>query len=80
MQLIPNFALLVYSIHMYHIPRNFTILSFIGLFIVYLVGLIVPDIMEVDAAQYASISMQMAETNSFLEVYHLAGNYLDKPP
>ncbi|MFT5878609.1 MAG: 4-amino-4-deoxy-L-arabinose transferase-like glycosyltransferase, partial [Salibacteraceae bacterium] len=42
--------------------------------------LIVPDIMEVDAAQYASISMQMAETNSFLEVYHLAGNYLDKPP
>lgn len=65
---------------MYHIPRNFTIYSFIGLFIVYLIGLIVPDIMEVDAAQYASISMQMAETNSFLEVYHLASNYLDKPP
>ena len=65
---------------MYHIPRNFTIISFIGLFIVYLIGIIVPDLMEVDAAQYASISMQMAKTNSFLEVYHLSHNYLDKPP
>lgn len=65
---------------MYYIPRNFTIISFIGLFIVYLIGIIVPDIMEVDAAQYASISMEMAKTNSFLKVYHLQGNYLDKPP
>ena len=65
---------------MYHIPRNFTIISFIGLFVLYLIGLFLPDIMEVDAAQYASISMQMAKTNNFLEVYHLQGNYLDKPP
>ncbi|MGB1003609.1 MAG: ArnT family glycosyltransferase [Salibacteraceae bacterium] len=65
---------------MYQIPRNFTIFSFLGLFIVYLIGLIVPDIMEVDAAQYASISMEMAETNSFLEILHYGNNYLDKPP
>ncbi len=65
---------------MYFIPRNFTIISFIGLFIVYLIGIMVPDIMEVDAAQYASISMEMAKTNSFLKVYHLQGHYLDKPP
>ena len=65
---------------MYYIPRNFTIISFIGLFIVYLIGIIVPDIMEVDAAQYASMSMEMAKTNSFLKVYHLGHNYLDKPP
>lgn len=65
---------------MYYIPRNFTILSFIGLFIVYLIGIIVPDLMEVDASQYASISMEMAKTDRFLEVFHLERNYLDKPP
>jgi 4-amino-4-deoxy-L-arabinose transferase-like glycosyltransferase len=39
-----------------------------------------PDVMEVDAAQYASISLQMMQTGSYLEVLHLGGNYLDKPP
>jgi 4-amino-4-deoxy-L-arabinose transferase-like glycosyltransferase len=65
---------------MYNIPRAFSIASFIGLLVVYLVGLLVPDLMEVDASQYASISMEMASTNSFLEVFHLENNYLDKPP
>lgn len=65
---------------MYFIPRNFSKIAFAALFVVYLIGLIAPDIMEVDAAQYASISMEMALTNSFLEVYHLGANYLDKPP
>jgi 4-amino-4-deoxy-L-arabinose transferase-like glycosyltransferase len=36
--------------------------------------------MEVDAAQYASISLEMAKSGSYLKVYHLSGNYLDKPP
>ena len=65
---------------MYSIPRNFTIISFIGIFVVYLIGIIVPDIMEVDAAQYAAMSMEMAQTGSFLELHHLGNNYLDKPP
>jgi 4-amino-4-deoxy-L-arabinose transferase-like glycosyltransferase len=65
---------------MYFIPRSFTKIAFAALFVVYIIGLIAPDIMEVDAAQYASISMEMAMTNSFLEVFHLGGNYLDKPP
>ncbi len=78
--IISQFCIHSILMYMYYIPRNFTILSFIGLFIVYLIGIIVPDLMEVDAAQYASISMEMAKTNSFLEVFHLQNNYLDKPP
>lgn len=45
----------------------------------YLPGLFV-DVMDVDAAQYASISREMADQGSFLEVMHRGENYLDKPP
>jgi 4-amino-4-deoxy-L-arabinose transferase-like glycosyltransferase len=38
------------------------------------------DVMEIDAAQYASISREMADNSSFLEVYHRGEDYLDKPP
>ncbi len=38
------------------------------------------DVMEIDAAQYASISLEMLQTNSFLEVYDQGQDYLDKPP
>lgn len=38
------------------------------------------DIMQVDAMQYASISLQMADTNSYLEVKEFQNDYLDKPP
>ncbi len=65
---------------MYKIPSGFTLITFLGLFIVYLIGLIVPDIMEVDAAQYAAMSMEMAKTGSYLQIHHLGINYLDKPP
>jgi 4-amino-4-deoxy-L-arabinose transferase-like glycosyltransferase len=36
--------------------------------------------MEVDAAQYAAISFEMSQTNSFLEVKEFGLDYLDKPP
>lgn len=36
--------------------------------------------MDVDAAQYASIAMEMQKTDSYLEVYHRGMDYLDKPP
>ncbi len=36
--------------------------------------------MDVDSAQYAAISRQMAETNQFLQVQFGANDYLDKPP
>ena len=45
----------------------------------YLANLFV-DIMEVDAAQYASISWEMFANGSWLEVYHREADYLDKPP
>lgn len=46
---------------------------------VYAAGLF-PDVMEVDAAQYASISREMAETGEYLQVKHRYMDYLDKPP
>lgn len=53
---------------------------FIGLFVLIgFIGLFIP-IMEVDAAQYASISREMLERNSFLQVTDNYKDYLDKPP
>jgi 4-amino-4-deoxy-L-arabinose transferase-like glycosyltransferase len=51
----------------------------LGLIIVYIKGLFL-DIMEVDAAQYASISMEMLKNGQFLQVMHRGSDYLDKPP
>lgn len=36
--------------------------------------------MDVDAAQYASISREMTETGSILKIYNGGREYLDKPP
>lgn len=36
--------------------------------------------MDVDASQYASISMEMSKNGNYLHVYHLGSDYLDKPP
>lgn len=36
--------------------------------------------MDVDSAQYASISREMSETNEYLQVKHRGEDYLDKPP
>ena len=38
------------------------------------------DIMKIDAAQYASISLEMLQNDSYLQVYDLQNDYLDKPP
>lgn len=47
--------------------------------IVYFIGVAV-DVMEVDAAQYAQMSMEMLQNKSFLQVYNRQVDYLDKPP
>jgi 4-amino-4-deoxy-L-arabinose transferase-like glycosyltransferase len=52
---------------------------FIAIGIIYFFNLFI-DVMEVDAAQYASIAMEMLDSKSFLEVYHRGNDYLDKPP
>lgn len=54
-------------------------LPFIGIILVYLVGMFL-DIMDIDAAQYASISLEMMKNGSYLEVLHRGEDYLDKPP
>lgn len=55
------------------------ILVLAGILVVYICNLFV-DVMDVDASQYASISMEMSQNGSYLQVYHLEQDYLDKPP
>lgn len=50
-----------------------------GILIVYIFNLFV-DVMDVDASQYASISLEMSQNQSYLHVYHMHLDYLDKPP
>jgi 4-amino-4-deoxy-L-arabinose transferase-like glycosyltransferase len=61
------------------IYRNRYKLLFVGITIVYFFNLFI-DIMEIDAAQYSLISMEMSVTKSFLEVFQYGEDYLDKPP
>lgn len=46
---------------------------------VYAIGMNV-DVMEVDAAQYASMSREMLATGNWLELFNRHEPYLDKPP
>lgn len=50
-----------------------------GLLIVLFAGFGI-DVMDIDAAQYASMSREMMSGGSYLEVYDLGKDYLDKPP
>jgi len=50
-----------------------------GLIAVLIRGLFL-DVMDVDAAQYASISLEMIKNGSWLQVQHRGIDYLDKPP
>ena len=59
--------------------KNRYLWGFAALLCVYVCNLGI-DIMEIDAAQYASISREMQESGSYLEVYHRGKDYLDKPP
>lgn len=59
--------------------RNKYIILFAAIILVYIFGMFI-DVMEVDAAQYATISMEMSQTKSFLHVYEQGNDYLDKPP
>jgi len=54
-------------------------LLFMCLLIIYFMNMLL-DIMELDAAQYANISMEMSYNKSFLQVYYRGADYLDKPP
>lgn len=47
--------------------------------VVYLAGLQL-TVMDVDSAQYAAISREMAESGEYLQVFNRGKDYLDKPP
>ncbi|MEN9963164.1 MAG: hypothetical protein RL582_259, partial [Bacteroidota bacterium] len=55
------------------------ILLYLSIFSIYVLGFFI-DIMDVDAAQYASMSREMLESGNFLSVYDTGIPYLDKPP
>ena len=38
------------------------------------------DVMDVDAAQYASMASEMKDSGNYLQVYLRGDDYLDKPP
>ena len=54
-------------------------LIFVFASLIYIGGLLV-DVLEVDSAQYASISGEMYRDGSYLEVKQNGIDYLDKPP
>ena len=60
-------------------PRNFTIVLILCA-ITCLLGMIMIPLMDIDASQYASISREMLENKSYLQVFDLGYDYLDKPP
>ena len=49
-------------------------------FAVYIAGSILIPLMDIDASQYASISREMLERSSYLQIYDQGKDYLDKPP
>lgn len=55
------------------------LIPFLLILIVFIYGARL-DIMEVDALQYAAISKEMVQNHSYLQVYELGEDYLDKPP
>ena len=59
--------------------RSFSIVIVLCI-ITYLLGMTLIPLMDIDASQYASISREMLENKSYLKVYDLGFDYLDKPP
>ena len=59
--------------------RNFTIILSLCI-ITYLLGMLMIPLMDIDASQYASISREMMVNKSYLQVFDLGRDYLDKPP
>jgi 4-amino-4-deoxy-L-arabinose transferase-like glycosyltransferase len=59
--------------------RSFNIVILLCM-LVYLLGMVMIPVMDIDASQYASISREMLENKSWLQVFDLGKDYLDKPP
>lgn len=51
----------------------------VGLTLVYVRGLML-DVMDVDASQYAAMSLELLSSDNWLHFYYRGAEYLDKPP
>ena len=47
--------------------------------VIYLIGMFI-DVMEIDAAQYATMSLEMTQTGNYLQLHSRGEDYIDKPP
>ncbi len=56
-----------------------TLAVFFSAFAVYFLGISIP-VLDIDSAQYASMSREMLERGDFLHIYDEGRDYLDKPP
>ncbi|NJO02493.1 MAG: hypothetical protein HC880_13100 [Bacteroidia bacterium] len=54
-------------------------LLFGAIWVVYCLGAQL-DVMDIDAAQYASISRDMSQSGEIIQVQERGKDYLDKPP
>ncbi|MEM9982302.1 MAG: glycosyltransferase family 39 protein [Bacteroidota bacterium] len=59
--------------------RYYQLLPFLLLYLLFLLGQFI-GVMDIDAAQYAAISMEMMESGDFLQTKLRGEDYLDKPP
>jgi len=59
--------------------RLFYALAFCAVGVLYILGSFL-DILDIDAAQYATISRDMQATGSYLQIYERGTDYLDKSP
>ncbi len=60
--------------------RNFFIYSLLAACLICVIGMLGIPLIDIDAAQYASMSREMASTGNYLQLYDLGKDYLDKPP
>ena len=61
-------------------PKNIFLLLLFACVGLYIMGSLMVPLMDIDATQYASISREMLERNSYLQIFDLGKDYLDKPP
>ena len=60
--------------------RKTFIFSLLASCSVCVIGMLGIPLIDIDAAQYASMSREMASTGNYLQLYDLGKDYLDKPP
>ena len=60
--------------------QKYFIISLIAACVVCVIGMLGIPLIDIDAAQYASMSREMANTGNYLQLYDLGVDYLDKPP